>query len=71
MLVEEEFQKLDRIASYNTKVDPCYYAAILALAIFAFFLTLWYIIFTFMNVALKVNGRNINPMMDSYIVKIE
>lgn len=71
MLAEEEFQKLDRIASYNTKVDPCYYAAILALAILAFFLTLWYIIFTFMNVALKVNGRNINPMMDSYIVKIE
>ena len=54
MLAEEEFQKLDRIASYNIKVDPCYYAAIMALAVFALFLTIWYMVFTFMNVALKV-----------------
>ena len=70
MLAEEEFQKLDRIASYNTKVDPCYYAAILVLSIFGVFLTIWYMVFTFMNIALKVNDRHINPMMDSYLVKI-
>jgi len=67
MLAEEEFQKLDRIASYNTKVDPCYYAAILVLSFFGFFLSIWYMVFTFMNIALKVNDRYINPMMDSYL----
>lgn len=71
MLAEEEFQKLDRIASYNTKVDPCYYAALLALAVFALFLTIWFMVFTFMNVALKVKDRIINPMMDGYLVTIE
>ena len=71
MLAEEEFQKLDQIAAYNQKVDPCKYCLIMAFAIFALFLSIWYIVFTFMNVALLVNGRTVNDFMDGYLVYIE
>lgn len=70
MLAEEEFQNLDRIASYNKKVDPCYYTGLLIFAIFALFLSLWFIIFEFMNIVLRVNGRTINSMFDGYLVAL-
>lgn len=71
MLAEQEFQKLDQIAAYNEKVDPCKYCLMMAFSVLAFFLSIWFITFTFMNVALQVNGRTINDFMDGYLVVIE
>lgn len=64
MLVEQEFQKLDLIAAYNHKVDPCYYIMILIFSIFALFLSIWYITFVFLNADLQVKGRVISNFMD-------
>lgn len=68
MLAEQEFQELDRVASYNTMVDPCYYAFVMAVAVFGFFLTIWFMVFTFKNLAFK---EVLDPFMDGYLVSIE
>ena len=52
-------------------VDPLYYTGCLIVAVFALFLSLWYTIFLFMNVALKIDNAHLNMMMDGYLVALE
>lgn len=67
MLAEKEFYEMDRIASYNTLVDPFYYTFIIIVAVLNLGLTIWFMVFTFENAAFK---EVLKPFMDGYLVEI-
>lgn len=68
MLAEQEFQKLDQIASYNRLVDPLYYTGCIILAVLFLFLSIWYTVFLFLNKVLKVGPIFQNGFMDGWLV---
>lgn len=71
ILAEKEFQKLDDIASYNKRVEPLKYTCKLLLAIFMFAVSVIVIIHTFCYVALKVDGREVEPFLNDLVERVE
>ena len=71
ILAEKEFQKLDDIAQYNRKVEPLKYTCKLILAIILFILSVLVIIHTFCYVALKVDGREVEPFLNDIVETLE
>lgn len=71
MLAEQEFQKLDKIAEYKKNVEPIKYALKLVLAIFVAAISVLLVVHTFAYVALKVDGKEIEPFLNDMLEKIE
>ena len=71
ILAEKEFQKLDDIAQYNRKVEPMKYSCKLILAILLFFLSVLVIVHSFCYVALKVDGREVEPFLNFFLEELE
>lgn len=69
--MEREFQRLDKIASYNQKVEPLKYSMMLVLAIFMAILSVLMIIHTFCYIALKVDGKTVEPFLNDMLERIE
>jgi hypothetical protein len=70
-LAEKEFQKLDDIASYNKKVEPLKYTCKLILAILMFMMSVLVLVHTFCYVALKVDGREVEPLLNDLVERLE
>lgn len=67
VIAEREFQKLDRIASYSSKVEPLKYTLKLAVAIIVAALSVLISIHLYCNVALKVDGKTIEPFLNDML----
>ena len=62
---------MDRIASYNTKVEPIKYSCKLLLAIVVAAVSILMIVHTFCYVALKVDGKEVEPFLNDGLERIE
>ena len=71
ILAEKEFQKLDNIAQYNRKVEPLKYSCKLITAVLMFILSVLIIIHTFCYVALKVDGREVEPFLNDLVERLQ
>ena len=71
ILAEKEFQKLDKVASFSSKVEPLIYSFKLVVAIIMAAISVVLIIHTFMYVALKVDGKTVNPFLNDLLEQIE
>ena len=71
ILAEKEFQKLDNIAQYNRKVEPLKYSCKLCTAVLMFILSVLIIIHTFCYVALKVDGREVEPFLNDLVERLQ
>lgn len=71
MLAEKEFQRLDKIASYNSKVEPIWYGFKLFIGVLMFIFAVLIIIHTFCYVALKVDGKEVEPFLNDMLERME
>ena len=71
IIAEKEFQRLDQIAQYNNKVEPVKYTCKLILAIFMLACSVIMLIHTFSYIALKVDGRTVEPFLNDAVERIE
>ena len=70
-IAEREFQQLDKIASYNTRVEPLKYSMLLILGILMGGISVLVIIHTFCYVALKVDGKTVEPFLNDLLEQTE
>lgn len=68
MVAEKEFQKLDRIASYNERVEPCYYVFLLIAGIGAALVSVLMMVHIFLSVALLVDSKTVNPFLNTFLL---
>jgi len=61
MLVEKEFKKLQMVAQYNKKVEPCRYTFNLIFGIVSFVLLIMFLTNMFVAGTLRYNGRQKDP----------
>jgi len=71
MIAEREFQRLDKISAFSQKVEPCLYALKLVAGLIMFVISVILIVHTFCYVALKVDGKEVEPFLNFALELIE
>lgn len=70
-LVEKEFNKLDQVAAYSERVEPCKYGCYLVIGILAAGLSILLLVHWFIAIALKVDDKVLNPLLNTWLERIE
>ena len=68
MVAVKEFQKLDRIAAYNERVEPCYYIFLLIAGMGAALVSVLMMVHIFLSVALLVDNKSVNPFLNTFLL---
>ena len=71
MIAEREFQRLDMIAAYKEKVEPCKYTCYLVLGALMAILSIVFMVHIFLYAVLKVENKNVQPFLNGMIEDIE
>jgi len=67
MIAEREFERLDMIAAYKDKVEPCKWTCYLVLGVLSAVLSVVFMIHIFLYAVLKVENKNVQPFLNDML----
>ena len=70
ILAEREFQKLDKVSKYSSKVEPCKYGLKMLAGVLMGVFSVIMLFHIFCYVVLKVDGKTINPALNNLLESI-
>jgi LMBR1 domain-containing protein 1 len=71
MIAEREFEKLDMIASYKDKVEPCRWTCYLISGGLMAVVSIIFMIHIFLYAVLKVENKNVQPFLNGVLESLE
>jgi LMBR1 domain-containing protein 1 len=70
-MIEKDFNRLDQIAAYKHKVEPCVYVIKLLLGLVCIVISLIMAIHVFCYLLLKIDSRPVHPFLNNLLEALE